>query len=131
MASPSRRTARIAPITVAAVAASSALCVMAFTQTASAEEPSRVIKFDPEAYPPPEARLNTALTGAAVTAVFYAPAFGASYLWPDSPGASDLRIPVAGPWMKLFQTGCPENNKDCSTFWMVTGAVLAGLDGLG
>ncbi len=123
--------ARLAPLVTAVLAASSAAAVMAFTETARADEPSRVIRFDPEAYPPPEARLNTALTGAAITAAFYAPAFGASYLWPDSPGAADLRIPVAGPWMKLFQTGCSDTEPDCSTFWIVTGAVFAGIDGLG
>jgi hypothetical protein len=115
----------------ACLVASSALCAFTSASEARADEPSRVIRFDPEAYPPPEARLNTALAGAGITALFYAPAFGASYMWPDSPGAGDLRIPVAGPWMKLFQTGCPENNSNCSTFWMVTGAVLAGIDGLG
>ena len=98
---------------------------------ARAEEPSRLIRFDPEAYPTPATRGSVALTGAAVTAAFYAPAFGASYLWPDSPGAEDLRIPVAGPWMKLFQTGCADNDSDCSTFWVVTGAIFLGLDGLG
>ncbi len=66
-----------------------------------------------------------------VTGVFYGAAAGASVAWPDSPGASALLIPVAGPWMKVFQTGCPDDDPNCSSFLMVTGAILAGLDGLG
>lgn len=124
LASPSR-------LAALCLAATTAFALLTFSPAARADEPSRVIRFDPEAYPPPEARLNTALAGLAITAAFYAPAFGASYMWPDSPGAEDLRIPVAGPWMKLFQTGCPDNDSNCSTFWMVTGAILVGIDGLG
>jgi len=33
--------------------------------------------------------------------------------------------------MSLLQTGCPETTPDCSKFWMVVGAVLKGLDGVG
>jgi hypothetical protein len=98
---------------------------------AHADEPSRLIRFEPDVYPTPATRGSVALAGAAVTAAFYAPAFGASYMWPDSPGAEDLRIPVVGPWMKLFQTGCAEGDDDCSTFWVVTGAIFVALDGLG
>src|SRR6478609_2429871 len=105
---------RLAPL---ALGAAACLTVsFGWTPAARAEEPSRLIRFDPEAYPTPATRGRVALAGAAVTAAFYAPAFGASYAWPDSPGAEDLRIPVAGPWMKLFQTGCAENDSDCSTF---------------
>ncbi len=120
---------RSAPLVLGAV-----VCLTAWLGVpleARADEPTRVIRFDPEAYPPPQTRGSLALTGAAVTLGFYAPAFGASYLWPDSPGAEHLRIPVVGPWMKLFQSGCAADDPNCSTFWVVAGAIFAGIDGLG
>lgn len=98
---------------------------------ARAEEPTRVIQVDPDAYPPPSARAPLLLTGAAVTGVFYGAALGASYLWPDARGAEDLRIPIAGPWLKLFQTGCSDTNPNCNKLLLAVGAVLAGIDGLG
>ena len=86
---------RLAPLTFGAAAC----LTVSFGSMpdAHADEPSRLIRFEPDAYPTPATRGSVALAGAAVTAAFYAPAFGASYMWPDSPGAEDLRIPVAGP----------------------------------
>lgn len=108
-----------------------AAVVVATCLDARAEEPTRVIEVDPDAYPPPSTRVPLLLTGTAVTGVFYGAAVGASYLWPDARGADDLRIPVVGPWMKLFQTGCSETSGSCNRFWLVVGAVLAAFDGLG
>ena len=71
------------------------------------------------------------LVGAATTAVWYGAALGGSYLYPTARGADELRIPIAGPWMSLGQTGCPKTTPNCSTFWMVAGAVGKALDGLG
>lgn len=109
-----------------AVTAFGALC-----PDARAEEPTRPVRIDPDAYPPPSAQGRLLLTGAVMTGAFYGAAVGASYFWPDSPGAADLRIPVVGPWMKVFQTGCSDTNPNCNKVFMVIGAVLAGLDGLG
>lgn len=111
---------------LAALGACVAVC-----PSAHAEEPERVIHVDPDAYPPPAARTPLILTGAAVTGVFYGGAVGASYLWPDARGAEHLRIPLVGPWMKLFQTGCSDTAPSCNEFLIAVGAVLAGLDGLG
>lgn len=112
------------------LAFAAATAVLAPCLDARAEEPTRVIEVDPDAYPPPSTRVPLLLTGAAVTGVFYGAAVGASYFWPDARGAEDLRIPVVGPWMKLFQTGC-SGTGSCNHFWLAVGAVLAGLDGLG
>lgn len=112
-----------------ALAAVSALAVL--SSPAQAEEPERIIIVDPDAYPPPSARVPTLVAGAALTGIFYGGAVGASYVWPDARGAQDLRIPVVGPWMKLVQTGCSDTNPGCNTVWLVLGAVAAGLDGLG
>jgi hypothetical protein len=64
------------------------------------------------------------------TAAWYGGAVGASYIWPDEPGAKDLRIPFAGPWMSLSHAGC-HGRSGCSTVLVVFGAVLTALDGVG
>ncbi len=113
-------------VSLAAIGACGVVC-----PEARGEEPRRVTRVDPDAYPPPAARVPLILTGAAVTGAFYGGAVGASYLWPDARGAEHLRIPIVGPWMKLFQTGCSDTAPDCNRFLLAVGAVLAGLDGLG
>jgi hypothetical protein len=70
------------------------------------------------------------VAGVATTGVAYGLAVGGSYLFPDFRGASDLRIPVAGPWLALGRTGCPENDPDCSPVLLVLGAVLMIFDGV-
>jgi hypothetical protein len=103
----------------------------ALTSPVLAQEPTREVRVDPDAYPPPQTRLPVLAAGALLTGAFYGGAVGASYLWPDARGAEDLRIPVVGPWMKLFQTGCSDTAPSCNQFLIAIGAVLAGLDGLG
>ncbi len=98
---------------------------------AAADEPVAPDETDPGAYPPASARAQTIATGALVAGVWYGGALGASYLWPDAPGASELRIPVAGPWMALADTGCPAREPNCSTFFVVLRAILTTIDGVG
>lgn len=85
----------------------------------------------PLEYPPPSAKTTLALTGGAVFVGWYGLALGASFLEPDAPGASDLRIPVVGPWMAVAQAGCAKGNPDCSTAWVVVRAILQAMDGVG
>ena len=91
-----------------------------------AEVPS--VKLDQ--YPPPSARTNLLVAGAVTTGVWYGLALGSSYLWPDTVGAKDLRIPVAGPWMALSHSGCG-NVSDCSKVIVVLRAVATTLDAIG
>lgn len=91
-------------------------------------EPPRVLEPD---YPPPSARTTHLVAGAAMTAAWYGGAVGFSYLWPDAPGASDLRIPIAGPWIALGDTGCAEDEPDCSVVIVVLRAALTIIDGVG
>ena len=98
---------------------------------AAADEPVPPDVSDPGAYPPPTARWRLFGVGAAATAVWYGGAVGLSYAWPSAPRASDLRIPIAGPWLALSATGCPASDPDCSTFIVVLRAVLTGIDGVG
>lgn len=84
-----------------------------------------------DTYPPPSARWKLVLGGAATTAGFYAIAQPFSYAWPDAPGARDLRIPIAGPWIAIKNNGCPADNPDCSRFWVWTRGILTAIDGMG
>src|SRR5688500_20381247 len=79
-------------------------------RTAAADEPERPVYYDSSVYPPPSTRYKLALVGVGVSAVWYGTAYGFSALWPDAPGAEDLRIPVAGPWMALGETGCADGD---------------------
>ncbi len=96
-----------------------------------ADEPVRPERFDPGDYPPPHARWNLLIAGAGATAAWYGAAVGFSYLWPDAPGANDLRIPVVGPWMALADTGCADDDPNCSTFTVVLRAILTTMDAVG
>ena len=100
-------------------------------RSAAADEPERPVYYDSSVYPPPSARYKLALVGVGVSAVWYGTAYGASALWPDAPGAQDLRIPVAGPWMALGETGCADDEPDCSTIMVVIRAVLTTVNGIG
>ena len=108
-------------------------------KTAAAEEPA-VIPAPQAAVsdvplPPDETRTTVLIWGTGLTAIFYGGSLGASYLWEQDPGASDLRIPVVGPWMKVGRTqlcsGLPEPDAGCSDFAQVFGAVAAGFAGIG
>lgn len=100
-------------------------------QPAAADEPEREVHHDPTAYPAPSARLPLFAVGAATTLVWYGGAVGGSYLYPTANGADELKIPIAGPWMSLAETGCPSTTPNCSTFWMVVGGILKGFSGIG
>ena len=111
------------------------LAASAISATAFAEEPlpPPAAAAPPTAdLPPPSAKVNLVITGAATTVVSYGLAFGASYLFTedDLRGAKQLRIPLAGPWLALSKTGCPTSSPDCSVVPLVFGALLNVLDGV-
>jgi hypothetical protein len=80
--------------------------------------------------PPPETRWAVLGTGLAVTGVSYGLALGAAYAWPDARTSDELKIPIAGPWMAIADTGCTEDEPDCSTVLLVVTAILSGVDGV-
>jgi hypothetical protein len=84
----------------------------------------------PDQFPPPSARTNLLIAGAATTAVWYGLALGSAYAWPDTVGANDLRIPVAGPWQALSHSGCG-NVANCSKAIVVLRAIATTLDAIG
>lgn len=81
--------------------------------------------------PPPAARYGVIGTGVLVTAGSYGLAYGTSYLWPHSPAAESLRIPVVGPWMAIPESGCGRGEQGCDTFPVVIRSVFATLSALG
>jgi hypothetical protein len=97
---------------------------------ASADEPTPTVYYDPNAYPPPSARWGLAAVGVGAFAVWYGGAVGFSYIWPDAPGAEHLRTPLVGPWLALGETGCADDDPDCSTFVVVLRAILTTIDGV-
>ncbi|MEZ4376500.1 MAG: hypothetical protein R3B07_37190 [Polyangiaceae bacterium] len=107
------------------------LTCLAVAAPASADEPVRDERHDPDVYPPDGARPNMFVAGALTTGIWYGAAVSFSYLWPDAPGANDLRIPVAGPWMALADTGCADTDPGCSTFTVVLRAILTTIDAVG
>ena len=100
----------------------------------SASEPADVAESAPasqlDQYPPPAARTNLLIASAATTATWYGLALAASYAWPTTVGANDLRIPVAGPWIALSHSGCG-NVSDCSKVIVVLRAIATTLDAIG
>jgi len=80
--------------------------------------------------PPPSARRNLFIAGAVTTGAWYGLALGSSYIWPDTVGAKDLRIPVAGPWVAFAHSGCG-NVSDCSKVLVVIRAIATFIDGIG
>ncbi|HSC87270.1 MAG TPA: hypothetical protein VLC09_08375 [Polyangiaceae bacterium] len=98
---------------------------------ALADEPEPVVRFDPAAKPPPSTQTTLLLVGTAGFALSYGGAVGASYLWESDPGATDLRYPLVGPWLKLGRTTmCVAEINGCSNVLQVIGAVATTLDGL-
>ncbi len=113
------------------VSAAIALTAVLAPSAARADEPVRPAPHDVGVYPQESTRLPLLLVGFGATAVWYGGAAGFSYLWPGAPGANDLRIPVAGPWMALKDTGCADNDPGCSTLIVVLRAILTTMDGVG
>ena len=127
------------------IASCSGLCLTALAASAGAQQPGSPAESGPPApelslpepltpapvdRPPPSAKTYLILGGLATTAVGYGLAVGGSYMAPDNPGAKDLRIPVAGPWMSLAKTGCKDDDDSCSPAGLVFGALLTIIDGV-
>lgn len=82
-------------------------------------------------YPEPSTRYKLIGAGVLTTGAWYGAAAGMSYAFPDAPGAKDLRMPVAGPWLAIANNGCPPNEPDCSRAWVVVRTILTAIDGIG
>jgi hypothetical protein len=129
---PASRPVLASTLATATLAGLLACCV---TRSAAAE-PNNSASLEPgpnltlDQYPPPAARAYTIVGGLATTAVWYGLALGSSYIWPDTVGSKDLRIPVAGPWIAFSHAGCGPV-ADCHESIVVIRAIAQALDGVG
>ncbi len=111
-------------------AAAASLALLLVGVQAHADEPVRPQRHNVGVYPHTSARLPLFLVGAGTTALAYGAGLGASYAWPTAPGATNLRIPVAGPFLALGKTGCAASDPGCSTLVVVLRAILTSIDGV-
>lgn len=115
-----------------AAAASILAASIAIAPAARADEPTAPeADTNPSTYPPPAARPNLLLVGAAVTVGWYGAALGSSYLWKDAESSPPLRIPIAGPYMSLAKTGCSSAELNCDTFTVVIRTIITSLSMVG
>jgi hypothetical protein len=110
------------------LAASVALATSGLAGVARADEPASDDVV--HRYPPSDVRWKLVGGGVAFTGLMW----GASYLsasqWPDaSPGIGALKVPVAGPWISLFQNQCPASDPNCGAILYLR-AILEIVDGL-
>lgn len=110
-----------------------AFAVWTAPAVALAEEPSmEEVTYHPAELPPDGTGGRLMLTGAALMVGWYGVSVGTSYLWSDAPNAKDLRIPFAGPWMALGDTGCGSSEgSGCTTVTVVLRTTLAIVSGVG
>jgi hypothetical protein len=113
---------RLAPMLAVALASLALPCPAQADPPAQAEAPE---------HPVPSARFTTMAAGVGMTAFWYGAAAGMSYAFPDAPGARDLRVPIAGPWMAIANNGCPPDEPDCSGFMVVLRTIVTAIDGIG
>jgi hypothetical protein len=116
------------------VALGLALAPATLASAAHAEDPIPEFRSPPPPVdlPPPGTRTTTIVAGAATTVVSYGLALGASFLIDeqDHRGTKELRIPIAGPWLSLGKTRCPESDPDCNALPLALGALLTIVDGV-
>ncbi len=124
--------------------ASPALCVVLLAAPLHAEPPAKgttdsLEVLEPEAegdseapeFPPESTRWKLVLGGLGMTAVWYGAAAGASFAFPDAPGARDLRTPIVGPWQAIANNGCSADEPDCSGIIVALRTIVTAIDGLG
>src|SRR5262245_48303483 len=84
----------------------------------------------PQRYPPPIVRLKLIALGVAITGAAWGASFASGQYWSTVPGASELRIPVVGPWIALGRSGCATDDLDCSGAKIGVRAAVYILDGI-
>jgi hypothetical protein len=115
-------------ITKVAVSRSALVLAMLLSGAAQADEaPTRPEKRESDEKPPPSVRLPTLLGGLGLTAGFWALNTGSSYVFPDSSGMTQLRIPVAGPWMGLANNHCPDDGCDAGFYFRTFYFIFSGI----
>lgn len=86
---------------------------------------------DPAVVPPQGTSTKMMIAGGAIALGWYGVGVGTSYLWQDSPGSHDLRVPVVGPIQALTKTRCSDAESGCNTFTLVLRTLLTSLSAVG
>jgi hypothetical protein len=80
-------------------------------------------------YPPTSTRYKLVAGGLGVTGAAYGISFAFAAGFPEVPGSDKLKIPIAGPWMALGQSGCASDDPSCGGKVVLRGFFLV-LDGI-
>lgn len=111
-------------------------CALLAASNASAEEAAPVGEPQEEMmrYPPSSVRFPLIAGGVGVLGLAYGLGAMCAGLWPEVPGSEPwLYIPVIGPWAAIAQSGCAEDDPDCSAIIYIRGVlyVLSGITQIG
>lgn len=81
-------------------------------------------------YPPPLVRLKLIGLGLLITGGAWGASFGSGQYWKTVPGADQLKIPIAGPWMALGKSGCATDDPACAPAKIGVRGAIYVLDGI-
>lgn len=81
-------------------------------------------------YPPPSVPWKLAGIGVFITGAAWGASFASGQYWSTVPGAAQLKIPIAGPWIALGKSGCATDDPNCEGAKIGIRAVVYVLDGL-
>jgi hypothetical protein len=81
-------------------------------------------------YPPPSTRWKLMGIGLFITGAAWGASFASGQYWSTVPGAAQLKIPVAGPWIALGKSGCASDDTNCSGAKIGVRAAIYVLDGI-
>jgi hypothetical protein len=106
---------------------------LALCTTAWAGDPAedQNLAHDPSVVPEQGTSTKMMIAGGAIALGWYGVGVGTSYLWQDSPGAHDLRVPVVGPFQALANTRCSDAESGCNTFILALRTLLTSLSAVG
>jgi hypothetical protein len=109
------------------------LALLAVSSAAWAGDPAeeKNPEHDPAVVPEQGTQTKMMIAGGAIALGWYGVGFGTSYLWQDSPGAHDLRVPVVGPFQALAKTRCADAESGCNTLTLVLRTILTSLSAVG
>lgn len=110
-----------------------ALTVLPLSAVAYAGDPDEQQDptHDPAVVPPQGTQSKMMIAGGAIALGWYGVGVGTSYLWQDSPGSRDLRVPIVGPIQALTKTRCADAEGSCNTFTLVLRTLLTTLSAVG
>lgn len=104
------------------LAAALATAAVSAVPEARAEEP--VVR-----YPPSSVRPKVIVAGIGIAGVAYGAAFLGAEATQTTPGSTELKIPVIGPWLALGRNACPPEDPGCDAFVYLRAGLLV-IDGL-